>query len=112
MAHPDLPKKFGHRPTFDPRELYAEAAHAAADAGVLIEVSTAGLRKPVAELYPGPELLQAFSDRGVGATVGSDAHAAGEVGYLIEEAYEALAIAGYREVAFPISREETRFIEL
>lgn len=112
MAHPDLPKKFGHRPTFDPRELYAEAARAAADGGVLIEVSTAGLRKPVAELYPGPELLRAFRDSGVGATVGSDAHAVDEVGYLIEDAYDALAIAGYSRVAFPISGEETRFIEL
>ncbi len=26
MAHPDLPKKFGHRPTFDATELYGEAA--------------------------------------------------------------------------------------
>ena len=30
MAHPDLVKKFGHRPTFDTRELYSEAARAAA----------------------------------------------------------------------------------
>lgn len=112
MAHPDLPKKFGHRPTFDPRELYAEAAQAAADGGVLIEVSTAGLRKPVGELYPGPDLLKAFSDREIGATVGSDAHAVDEVGYLIEDAYDALAIAGYSHASFPISGEETRLIEL
>ena len=58
MAHPDLVKKFGHRPSFDPRDLYAEAARTAAETGVLIEVSTAGLRKPVGELYPGPDLLQ------------------------------------------------------
>ena len=33
MAHPDLVKKFGHLPSFDPRELYAEAARVAAEAG-------------------------------------------------------------------------------
>jgi len=101
MAHPDLVKKFGHFPTFDPRELYAEAARVAAEAGVLIEVSTAGLRKPVGELYPGPDLLAAFSAAGVAATVGSDAHEPSEVGYQIDAAYDALAAAGYATVAFP-----------
>jgi len=101
MAHPDLPKKFGHRPGFDPTELYLEAARAAAAGEVLIEVSTAGLRKPVGELYPGPDLLSAFRGAGVLATVGSDAHAPDEVGYSIEVAYAALQAAGYDSVALP-----------
>lgn len=101
MAHPDLVKKFGHRPSFDPRELYAEAASVAAGSGVRIEVSTAGLRKPVGELYPGSALLTAFCDAGVVATVGSDAHAPEEVGMQIDVALEAMALAGYDVVAFP-----------
>jgi histidinol-phosphatase (PHP family) len=101
MAHPDLVKKFGHAPTFDRRELHTEAARAAAEAGVLIEVSTAGLRRPARELYPGPDLLAAFRAAGVGATVGSDAHNPAEVGMQIDLAYDALAAAGYGAVAFP-----------
>ena len=101
MAHPDLVKKFGHRPSFDPSSLYAEAAGVAARAGVLIEVSTAGLRKPVGELYPGRALLAAFREAGVAATVGSDAHEPSEVGYRIDAAYDALAEVGYDSVAFP-----------
>lgn len=112
MAHPDLVKKFGHRPSTDPRDLYAEAARVAAQAEVIIEVSTAGLRKPVGELYPGEDLLAAFNRAGVPATVGSDAHDATEVGDRIADAYHALAAAGYSTVAFPVSRHETRFIEL
>lgn len=112
MAHPDLPKKFGHRPKADPRELYAEAARAAAESGVAIEVSTAGLRKPVGELYPGPELLAAFREAGVDATVGSDAHATDEVGYQIETAYSALVGAGYERVTYPVSATERRYLEL
>jgi histidinol-phosphatase (PHP family) len=104
MAHPDLVKKFGHRPASDPAGLYREAAIAAADGGVLIEVSTAGLRRPVGELYPGPDLLQAFCQAHVGATVGSDAHAPGEVGYAIAKAYSALASAGYEHALFPDGR--------
>lgn len=112
MAHPDLPKKFGHLPTFDTRDLYAEAAAAAAQAGVLVEVSTAGLRKPVSELYPGPDLLRAFALAGVGVTVGSDAHAPDEVGFSIQTAYDAAAVAGYTEVQFPDGSGGWRAIKL
>lgn len=112
MAHPDLPKKFGHRPTIDPASLYDAAARAAAEGGVAIEVSTAGLRKPVAELYPSPELLQAFASRGVPATVGSDAHATAEVGFGIAGAYDALLSAGYERVALPVARDELRWFAL
>lgn len=112
MAHPDLVKKFGHRPSFDCRELYAEAASAAAEGGVLIEASTAGWRKPVAELYPGPDLLRAFAEAGVGATVGSDAHAPAEVGYRIADAYAELAEAGYTHVCLPLGGGNVERIEL
>jgi histidinol-phosphatase (PHP family) len=101
MAHPDLVKKFGHLPAFDCSDLYAEAAHVAAASGVMIEVSTAGLRRPVEELYPGPDLLRAFCAAGVLATVGSDAHLPEEVGLEIDLAYDAMLRAGYESVAFP-----------
>jgi len=112
MAHPDLVKKFGHRMSGDPTALYEEAARVASAAGVAIEVSTAGLRKPAGELYPGPDLLAAFRRAGVEATVGSDAHAADEVGFEIATAYEALAAAGYSRVAFPLGDREMRWINL
>lgn len=112
MAHPDLPKKFGHKPGFDPRELYAEAARCAAQGGALIEVSTAGLRKPVGELYPGAGLLAAFRSEGVGITFGSDAHAPGEVGMDFDAAAAAARSAGYDRVAFPRGAGEVRWLEL
>lgn len=112
MAHPDLVKKFGYRPSFDPAELYLEAAEAARDGRVMIEVSTAGLRRPAQELYPAPDLLAQFNRQGVSATVGSDAHAPSEVGDRIELAYAALGSAGYDRVGFPIGGGEVRWIEL
>lgn len=112
MAHPDLVKKFGHRYSRDPGELFAEAARSASEGGVLIEVSTAGLRKPAAELYPSAALLERFAEAGVGATVGSDAHATAEVGDRLDVAYAALADAGYDKVAFPQGEERVRWIEL
>lgn len=47
--------------------------------GVLMEVSSAGLRRPFAEAYPGPEIMALAADIGVEIAFGSDAHAAGEV---------------------------------
>lgn len=112
MAHPDLPKKFGHLPSFPLDDLYDTAARAASESGVLIEVSTAGLRKPVGELYPAAPMLERFCAAGVPATVGSDAHAPAEVGYRIGHAYEALATAGYERVAFPRGGGDVTWIEI
>jgi histidinol-phosphatase (PHP family) len=98
MSHPDLIKKFGFMPSFDPQGLYDEAARAFAEAGVAIEVNTAGLRKPCAELYPSQPFLAACAQYGVPATVGSDAHRPEEVGFGWDAAREALLAAGYDSV--------------
>src|SRR5207249_3890313 len=75
LAHLDLAKIFGRRPSVDlRRQLYDETAGEIAAAGVSVEISTAGLRKPVGELYPDPELLSACVRRGIGVTLASDAH--------------------------------------
>ncbi len=100
MAHPDLVKKFGYRPASDPHLLYDEAASAFAEAGVVAEVSTAGLRKPVEELYPGDAFLAALRRHEVRVTIGSDAHAPAEVGYCFEDARTAVRRAGYDRIAW------------
>jgi histidinol-phosphatase (PHP family) len=58
-------------------------------------VSTAGLRKPVGELYPHPDFLAACHDRGVPVTLGSDAHTPDLVGCDFDRARELLQAAGY-----------------
>lgn len=95
MAHPDLVKKFGIWPDSAPIGLYEQAAETFADADVAVEVSTAGLRKPCAEIYPSETFLRACAVRGVPATIGSDAHAAGEVGHEWEAATALMRRAGY-----------------
>jgi histidinol-phosphatase (PHP family) len=99
LAHPDLPKIFGRRP--EPGvlgELHERAADAVAAAGVALEISTAGLRKPVCELYPDPALLQACADRGVPVTLASDAHVPELVGQAFDEAIALARDAGCETV--------------
>jgi len=98
MAHVDLVKKFGVRPQKATDGMFLDVATALAAVGVAVEVNTAGLRKPCAEIYPGAALLRAFQEAGVPITVGSDAHAPDEVGAGAEEAKAALVEAGYRSV--------------
>ncbi|TML05162.1 MAG: histidinol-phosphatase, partial [Actinobacteria bacterium] len=95
LSHPDLVKIFGERAmSFD----YSGVADAIAESGIAVEVSTAGLRKPVRELYPHPDLLAACRRRGVPVTTGSDAHAPDLVGQDFDRARELLRSAGYETV--------------
>jgi histidinol-phosphatase (PHP family) len=98
MAHADLVKKFCKRPEGPVGHLYAATAGALSEAGVAVEVNTAGLRKPCRELYPGPEFLTELRRAGVPVTIGSDAHAPDQVGLGASDAVEALRGAGYRSV--------------
>ncbi|HEY7114221.1 MAG TPA: histidinol-phosphatase HisJ family protein [Thermoanaerobaculia bacterium] len=81
LTHFDLPKKHGHRPARVLEDAEQEAIVAARDAGCAVEISSAGLRKPVGEAYPEPRLLRRLAAAGVPVTFSSDAHAPAEVGW-------------------------------
>jgi histidinol-phosphatase (PHP family) len=90
LSHPDLAKIYGVRGS---DERYEDLARAVDDAGVALEISTAGLRKPVGELYPDIRLLE----RSVApVTLGSDAHEPRLVGEDFDRAIE-LARRGGRD---------------
>jgi histidinol-phosphatase (PHP family) len=107
LAHIDLIKKFGHRPSHDLGRLYADVAARIAEAGVAIELSTAGLRKPVREVYPNPRLLQECCHRGVPLVISSDAHCPAEVGWGFADAAALARAAGYTQVARFEGRQRT-----
>jgi len=99
MAHPDLIKKFGFGAGFDLRDLYDETAGTFAEAGVCVEVNTAGLRVPAGEIYPSEEFLRACRKHGVPVTTGSDAHLPGQVGHEFDSAVRLLIRTGYGATA-------------
>lgn len=100
LAHPDLAKIFGQRPEDGVlRDLHERAAEAIATADVCVEISTAGLRKPVGELYPDPAFLAACAKRGVPITLASDGHVPGLVGEDFDQALELARSADYETVS-------------
>ncbi|NPV60650.1 MAG: histidinol-phosphatase HisJ family protein [Actinobacteria bacterium] len=105
LAHPDLIKKFGFRPREDVTHLYENCLDRVAAAGIALEVSTAGLRKPVGEIYPSEDFLRMCRERDIEVTLGSDAHRPEEVGYRFGEALALLRKVGYQEVVVFESRE-------
>jgi histidinol-phosphatase (PHP family) len=98
LAHPDLVKKFGHRPKGDLSRFYREMLDAAAEAGSVLEVSTAGLRKDVKEIYPSRDFLEEAYRRHIPIVINSDAHAPEEVAYEFDRAYKLVTDIGYTEV--------------
>jgi histidinol-phosphatase (PHP family) len=101
VAHPDLVKYWGlarPAPEGDLRRFYELAVAGIADSGVAVEVSTAGLRKPVGELYPSNAFLRMCADSGAPVALSSDAHRPEDVGADYDCALAALAAAGVEEL--------------
>ena len=106
LSHPDLVKIFGVRATDEEMHyLHVETADAIEAAGVCVEVSAAGLHKPVGELYPDRELLAACHERGVPITLASDAHEPAHVGRDVAQAAAYAREVGYETVTVFEKRE-------
>jgi histidinol-phosphatase (PHP family) len=71
---------------------------AIAESGIAVELSTAGLRKPVGEIYPAPGFAQLCVEAGASFALSSDAHLPEQVGYGYERAVELLADLGVGEI--------------
>ncbi|MGC1853589.1 MAG: histidinol-phosphatase HisJ family protein [Solirubrobacterales bacterium] len=108
LAHPDLVKVWGRGrplPERDPRHFYEPAVEAIAESGIAVEVSTAGLRKPVGELYPSPAFAEMCVDAGASFALSSDAHLPEQVGFGYEKALGFLTELGVEEICVFERRE-------
>jgi histidinol-phosphatase (PHP family) len=108
LAHPDLVKVWGGSrplPERDPRFFYEPAVEAIAESGIAVEVSTAGLRKPVGEIYPSPAFAEMCVEAGAAFALSSDAHLPEQVGFEYPAALEFLSDLGVSEIAVFDRRE-------
>lgn len=100
VGHVDLIKIFSYKPN-DQRFVeaqYDRVVKALAESDTCIEISTAGLRKPVGEIYPDPIFLQKCYDAGVKIVINSDAHMPKHVGFAYDQAVELARSVGYTHI--------------
>jgi histidinol-phosphatase (PHP family) len=97
LAHADVIKKQGVFLSDSPSDLYEELAVAAARGGTAVEVSTAGLHQPAAEMYPAEPLLRRFHNHSVPITLASDAHVPEHTGRDFDKAIQLARSVGYTE---------------
>jgi histidinol-phosphatase (PHP family) len=112
LAHPDLVKMWGASrplPAGERRRYYEPALEAIAESGIAVEVSTAGLRKPVAEIYPAPAFIEGVLEAGAPIALSSDAHVPEQVGFGYDQALGLLEALGVRELA--VFEHRTRRLE-
>ncbi len=110
LAHPDLVKVWGRgkpRPAGDLRRFYEPAVAAIAESGIAVELSTAGLRKPVGEIYPAREFAEMCVKAGAEFALSSDAHLPEEVGYGYGQAVDFLRELGIERIC-AFERRERR----
>lgn len=111
VGHLDLIKIFKFKPQ-DQGFLEAEydrVVAALASSGTSIEISTAGLRKPVGEIYPDPLLLKKCYDAGVTIVLSSDAHEPENVGHAYSQAIELARSVGYTEIQVITQRKKETY---
>jgi histidinol-phosphatase (PHP family) len=101
LSHPDLVKMWGAdrpAPERDPRFYYEAAVEAIAESRIAVEVSTAGLRKPVGEIYPSRQFTEMCVEAGAEFALSSDAHAPEQVGYGYDQAVDFLKTLGVERI--------------
>jgi len=111
LAHFDLPKKFGFLPEEDLTAVVAETLDLAKERDVAIEVSTGGLRKPVAEIYPAPAILREMRKRDIPIVLSSDSHAPEEVAFAFDKSIALVREHGYDELVV-FDRRKRRSVAL
>lgn len=80
LAHLDLIKIHGHRPSAEIGSLVNETLDFIHAQNLAIELSTAGWRKPVNEAYPGDPIVVRAAKKGIPFTTASDAHSHAQLG--------------------------------
>lgn len=105
ISHSDLVKKFGHRPTIDMMGLIEETVRVYKHQGMVVEINSSGLRRPVGEIYPAPSIIRLLKEYDVPIVFGSDAHRPEETGKDFEFMRNLVKECGYRELVIFAQRE-------
>ncbi len=95
VGHLDLIKVFKYLPTKNIINLAHQTMQDIKASGMVLEINSAGLRKPIKEQYPSYELLELAFKLDIPITFGSDAHAIDQIGFEYEKVLALAKQIGY-----------------
>jgi histidinol-phosphatase (PHP family) len=98
LAHIDLIKIHGHRASAEIGGVVNETLDFIRTRNLAIELSTAGWRKPVGELYPSDRIIELAIEKGIPFTIASDAHSHAQLGDNFPRLAQKMAIFGIRQI--------------
>lgn len=108
VGHLDLVKVWGLRPQrLQDIDLLMSLLKDIEKSGMVVEVNTGGLRKPVNEIYPSENILELLFSCNIPITFGSDAHHPDQLGDRFAEAYRTAWNVGYRKIVGFCGRQKT-----
>ncbi len=107
LTHPDVLKKFGHRPK-DETPLHDAILAGAAAHGTAIELNSNGLRR-CGEIFPALPLVERAHAMGLPITLASDAHTARRVGDGFADLAAWARRAGYDEAVAFVARRPASY---
>ncbi len=98
LAHLDLIKIHGHRPRAEIGAVVNETLDFIRARNLAIELSTAGWRKPVNELYPSDRIIELAIEKQISFTIASDAHSHAQLGHNYPRLAQKMAAFGVRRI--------------
>jgi histidinol-phosphatase (PHP family) len=98
LAHFDLIKIHGHRSTAEIGGIVNETLDLIRTRNLAVELSTAGWRKPVGELYPSDRIIELAIQKGIPFTTASDAHSHAQLGDNFPRLAQKTATFGIRQI--------------
>ena len=106
VGHLDLIKVFKYLPTKDIRLIAKNALKAIKRSGMTVEINSAGVRKPIGEIYPSKLLLEEVFALDIPITFGSDAHSVEQVGAGYDSATKLAKEVGYTKASIYSRRDK------
>jgi len=106
VGHLDLIKVFKFLPKKDIKSIAFNALKQIKKSNMVLEINSAGYRKPIKEQYPSKELLELAFELDIPITFGSDAHSVEQIGYKYNDIINLAKQIGYTQAVYFINKEK------
>jgi histidinol-phosphatase (PHP family) len=105
IGHIDLIKVFNFLPKKDIKLIVKDAIKEIKKSSMVVEVNSAGFRKPSKEQYPSIDILNMIYENDIPITISSDAHSVSQVGLNYEKSLKIVKDIGFNKVAYFQNRD-------